>query len=69
MMTKKKIGQDGRNNAKMATTPLNTPRYTAYNANPRHKTTKAAIGYLGHFFGSLGPCAGGPVSHRAMQSR
>jgi hypothetical protein len=29
--------------------------------------TWGAIGYLGAFFGFLGPCAGGPMSHRAMQ--
>jgi hypothetical protein len=28
---------------RMATTPLNTPRYTAYNTNPRHTTTKARL--------------------------
>jgi hypothetical protein len=33
----------------------------------RDKEIEGAIGYLGAFFGSLGPCAGGPVSHRAMQ--
>jgi hypothetical protein len=26
-----------------------------------------AIGILYHFFGSLGPCIGGPVSYHAMQ--
>jgi hypothetical protein len=40
---------------------------TELTLSKKNRDIWGAIGYLGHFFGSLGTCAEGPVSHHAMQ--